>query len=200
MGRIDASRAAVEELLPACLQRLRLHREDGLSLANVITFNLDEYFPMQPHELQSYVRHRLTDGAYRDLRKAVLEVGDVPVSMEIQDLYLADESLPSRTGKLVEANRRRYPYLGTSIGLVKKGTYSALTRSFVLLALTPEEELDAFKEFDPDHNPFHISEPQAIVLLYSLIDNDAEVLFPLFGELLTRISHNVGSARPPDLS
>ena len=35
---------------------VRMHREDGLSLANVITFNLDEYYPMQPHELQSYVR------------------------------------------------------------------------------------------------------------------------------------------------
>jgi hypothetical protein len=35
---------------------VRLHREEDLSFANVVTFNLDEYFPMQPHELQSYVR------------------------------------------------------------------------------------------------------------------------------------------------
>lgn len=35
---------------------VRLHKEDGLSFANVVTFNLDEYFPMQPNELQSYVR------------------------------------------------------------------------------------------------------------------------------------------------
>lgn len=35
---------------------VRMHREEGLSLANVITFNLDEYYPMQPNELQSYVR------------------------------------------------------------------------------------------------------------------------------------------------
>jgi glucosamine-6-phosphate deaminase len=35
---------------------VRLHKEEGLSFANVITFNLDEYFPMQPNELQSYVR------------------------------------------------------------------------------------------------------------------------------------------------
>ena len=33
---------------------VRMHREEGLSLANVITFNLDEYFPMQPDCLQSY--------------------------------------------------------------------------------------------------------------------------------------------------
>jgi glucosamine-6-phosphate deaminase len=35
---------------------VRMHREEGLSFQNVITFNLDEYYPIQPHELQSYVR------------------------------------------------------------------------------------------------------------------------------------------------
>jgi glucosamine-6-phosphate deaminase len=35
---------------------IRLHQQDGLSFKNVITFNLDEYYPMQPSELQSYVR------------------------------------------------------------------------------------------------------------------------------------------------
>lgn len=35
---------------------VRMHREEGLSFANVITFNLDEYYPIEPHELQSYHR------------------------------------------------------------------------------------------------------------------------------------------------
>jgi glucosamine-6-phosphate deaminase len=35
---------------------VRLHQEEGLSFQNVVTFNLDEYFPMRPDELQSYVR------------------------------------------------------------------------------------------------------------------------------------------------
>lgn len=35
---------------------VRMHREEGLSFKNVITFNLDEYYPMKPTELQSYVR------------------------------------------------------------------------------------------------------------------------------------------------
>ncbi|HLR31777.1 MAG TPA: glucosamine-6-phosphate deaminase [Fodinibius sp.] len=34
----------------------RLHKEDGLTFKNVYTFNLDEYFPLDPHALQSYVR------------------------------------------------------------------------------------------------------------------------------------------------
>lgn len=35
---------------------IRLHREEGLDLSNVVTFNLDEYFPMEPESLQSYHR------------------------------------------------------------------------------------------------------------------------------------------------
>src|SRR5918999_1351825 len=35
---------------------VRMHKQEGLSFKNVVTFNLDEYYPMQPDELQSYVR------------------------------------------------------------------------------------------------------------------------------------------------
>ena len=35
---------------------IRLHREEGVSFKTVVTFNLDEYWPMQPDALQSYHR------------------------------------------------------------------------------------------------------------------------------------------------
>ncbi|USO00342.1 MAG: glucosamine-6-phosphate deaminase [Phycisphaeraceae bacterium] len=35
---------------------VRLHRDEGLSFANVVSFNLDEYWPMPPDSLQSYRR------------------------------------------------------------------------------------------------------------------------------------------------
>ncbi len=35
---------------------VRMHREENLSFSNVITFNLDEYYPMEPGAQQSYVR------------------------------------------------------------------------------------------------------------------------------------------------
>src|ERR1700751_1544739 len=35
---------------------VRMHKQEGLSFKNVITFNLDEYYPMKPDSLQSYVR------------------------------------------------------------------------------------------------------------------------------------------------
>jgi len=35
---------------------IRLHKEEGLSFKNVVTFNLDEYYPIEPDALQSYNR------------------------------------------------------------------------------------------------------------------------------------------------
>ncbi len=35
---------------------IRMHRQEGLSFRNVVTFNLDEYWPMKPDALQSYHR------------------------------------------------------------------------------------------------------------------------------------------------
>ncbi len=35
---------------------IRLHREEGLSFRNVVSFNLDEYYPMEPDSVQSYIR------------------------------------------------------------------------------------------------------------------------------------------------
>ncbi|MBC7773026.1 MAG: glucosamine-6-phosphate deaminase [Pyrinomonadaceae bacterium] len=37
-------------------QLVRIHREMGVSFRNVVTFNLDEYWPMQPDSFQSYRR------------------------------------------------------------------------------------------------------------------------------------------------
>ncbi len=35
---------------------VRFHKEEGLSFKNVVTFNLDEYYPMLPDSIHSYVR------------------------------------------------------------------------------------------------------------------------------------------------
>lgn len=35
---------------------VRLHKEEGLSFKNVVTFNLDEYYPMEKDSINSYVR------------------------------------------------------------------------------------------------------------------------------------------------
>ena len=56
---------------------VRLHREEGLSFAGVITFNLDEYYPMKPDAVQSYVtfmNENLFD--HLDIDKANVHIPD----------------------------------------------------------------------------------------------------------------------------
>ena len=56
---------------------VRLHREEGLSFKNVITFNLDEYYPMEATAVQSYVtfmNENLFD--HIDIDKANIHIPD----------------------------------------------------------------------------------------------------------------------------
>lgn len=64
---------------------VRLHREEGLSFKNVVTFNLDEYFPMQPDELQSYRRF---------MREYLFDLIDIdPANTHVPDGTIAPEAV-----------------------------------------------------------------------------------------------------------
>jgi glucosamine-6-phosphate deaminase len=60
---------------------IRLHREEGVSFATVITFNLDEYWPMQPDALQSY---------HRFMREHLFDHLDIPAVQ----IHIPDGTLP----------------------------------------------------------------------------------------------------------
>ena len=62
---------------------VRIHREEGLSFANVITFCSDEYYPMQPYELQSlsrFVHENLID--HIDIKPSNVHIPDGTVSKD----------------------------------------------------------------------------------------------------------------------
>jgi len=64
---------------------VRLHTDEGLSFRNVVTFNLDEYWPMQPHELQSY---------HRFMREYLFDRIDIdPANTNIPDGTAAEEEV-----------------------------------------------------------------------------------------------------------
>lgn len=67
---------------------VRMHREEGLSFEHVITFNLDEYFPIEPDALQSYVRfmnEHLFD--LIDIKKENVHVPDGTLPRELVGAY-----------------------------------------------------------------------------------------------------------------
>ncbi len=61
---------------------IRMHREEGLSFAGVITFNLDEYYPMDPGSIHSYHRFMWENlFSHLDIPAANVHLprGDVPL-------------------------------------------------------------------------------------------------------------------------
>jgi len=63
----------------------RYHREEKLSFKNVITFNLDEYYPMEPESLQSYVRF---------MKEHLFDHLDIPENqVHIPDGTIAEEDI-----------------------------------------------------------------------------------------------------------
>jgi glucosamine-6-phosphate deaminase len=60
---------------------IRMHRDEGLSFANVETFNLDEYYPMRPDNIHSYHRFMWENlFSHVDIPAAQVHIprGDVP--------------------------------------------------------------------------------------------------------------------------
>ncbi|MBF7090256.1 glucosamine-6-phosphate deaminase [Flavobacterium sp. ALJ2] len=64
---------------------VRLHKEEGLSFKNVITFNLDEYYPMEPDSVNSYVRF---------MKELLMDQVDIsPENYHIPDGQLSKEQI-----------------------------------------------------------------------------------------------------------
>lgn len=64
---------------------VRMHKEEGLSFRNVITFNLDEYYPMEPDSINSYVRF---------MKELLLDQVDIlPENYNIPDGTLSKEDI-----------------------------------------------------------------------------------------------------------
>ena len=60
---------------------IRMHREDGLDFSSVITFNLDEYFPMKPDSIHSYHRYMWENlFSHINIKKENVHIprGDIP--------------------------------------------------------------------------------------------------------------------------
>src|SRR5690606_10330159 len=81
---------------------VRLHREEGLSFSNVVTFNLDEYYPMKPDAAQSYVTF-MNENLFNhvDIKRENVHIPDGTLKLEeIADYCLEYERKISSYGGL----------------------------------------------------------------------------------------------------
>ena len=124
---------------------VRMHKEEGLSFHNVITFNLDEYYPMQPESQQSYVRF---------MKEYLFDHVDIPK----KNINIPDGTLPmTKIGAFCEAYEKKIDSYGGidiqllgigrtgHIGFNEPGSWEdSYTRLVRLDAIT---RIDALKDF-----------------------------------------------------
>lgn len=155
---------------------VRLHRQEQLSLANVVTFNLDEYYPMQPEELQSYVRF---------MREHLFDHVDIPESQ----IHIPDGTLPiEQVDAFCRAYERRIADAGgidiQLLGIGRTGhvgfnepgsSRSSRTR---LITLDRVTRLDAASDFfGEEHVP-----RRAITMGVGTILDARQIMLLAFGE------------------
>ncbi|MFT4801852.1 MAG: glucosamine-6-phosphate deaminase [Flavobacteriaceae bacterium] len=129
---------------------IRLHQEEQLSFKNVITFNLDEYYPMQPDELQSYVRfmnEHLFD--HIDIDKSNIHIPDGTIPKEKVESFCKEYEQ-----KITEAGGLDLQLLGIGrtghIGFNEPGS---LKRSKTrIINLDHVTRLDAASDFFTEEN------------------------------------------------
>ena len=124
---------------------VRMHIEDGLSFSNVISYNLDEYFPMSKVDLQSYIHFmniHLFD--HIDIKKENIHIPNGSISNDKINKYCAsyEKSISDSGGidfQLLGIGRTGH------IGFNEPGSnYDSLTRLVHLDYLTRNDARKAF--------------------------------------------------------
>jgi glucosamine-6-phosphate deaminase len=128
---------------------VRLHKEEGLSFNNVITFNLDEYYPIQKKDVQSYfnfMHKNLFDLV--DIKSENINIPNGNVKAEeLRDSCIAYER------KIKELGGIDLQILGIGrtghIGFNEPGSHlNSQTRTITLDHLTRFDAISAFQGID----------------------------------------------------
>ncbi len=129
---------------------IRLHREDGLDFSQVITFNLDEYFPMPPGSIHSYNRWmRANFFDHVNIPEENINIPKGDISPEEVDAFCDEyEHAIERAGGI------QLQLLGIGktghIGFNEPG--SARTSQTRLVTLDPQTRIDAASSFFGEDN------------------------------------------------
>ncbi|RPG33923.1 MAG: glucosamine-6-phosphate deaminase [Muricauda sp. TMED12] len=125
---------------------VRLHREEGLSFQNVVTFNLDEYHPMERSNIQSYhyfMHQHLFD--HVDISESNVHIPDGTVPSHKVQEYCKDYER-----KIEEAGGLDFQLLGIGrtghIGFNEPGSHhNSATRDITLDHVTRIDAASTFK-------------------------------------------------------
>ncbi|MFM8635081.1 MAG: glucosamine-6-phosphate deaminase [Planctomycetia bacterium] len=155
---------------------IRLHREEGVSFKTVVTFNLDEYWPMEPQALQSY---------HRFMREHLFDHLDIPPdAIHIPDGTLSRDRIPAACSAYEEMIREAGGIDMQILGIGRTGHIgfnepgSALESRTRLITLDSVTRGDAASDFFGEWNVPR----QAITMGVGTILDARRVVLLAFGE------------------
>ncbi|MEZ6141776.1 MAG: glucosamine-6-phosphate deaminase [Zavarzinella sp.] len=155
---------------------IRLHREEGLDFSNVITFNLDEYFPMQPDDQNSYHRFMFENlFNHINIRKHNIHIPDGTISPGDAPRYCDEYEAAIRTAGGLDVQVLGIGRTG-HIGFNEPGSSrNSRTRLVTLDRVTRRDAASAF--FGEENVPL-----QAITMGCGTILDARQVILLAFGE------------------
>jgi len=124
---------------------IRLHQEEGLSFSNVITFNLDEYYPMAKDNIESY-HYFMHENLFKhiDIQPGNVHIPDGMIAQEDLDQYCLEYE-----AAILKAGGLDFQLLGIGrtghIGFNEPGSHSnSGTRSITLNHITRVDAAPSF--------------------------------------------------------
>lgn len=128
---------------------VRMHKEEGLSFASVVTFNLDEYYPMDKNDIQSYY-HFMHEHLFNhvNIHPENINIPDGQVSAEELQQYCIDYEM-----KIISYGGLDFQLLGIGrtghIGFNEPGSHvNSGTRSITLDHITRVDAAASFLGID----------------------------------------------------
>lgn len=139
--------------------------------------------PVINQQVQEYIK------AYRHNRyKKTVNIE----SVELQDLYLSSDDLPSKsgaiTGDMSGAGYRHAVYVeiptwAVHLRILRSENYTLTDRGKALLGLAGINT-DSVEGYNPAINPMKLNPGEKLFFLYSILDVDGDLIKPLYGELV----------------
>ncbi|HEX3151630.1 MAG TPA: glucosamine-6-phosphate deaminase [Gemmataceae bacterium] len=155
---------------------IRLHRDEGLDLSHVVTFNLDEYFPMpgdDPHSYRRWMHETFFD--HVNIKKHNIHIPDGTIRKEDAEDYCQRYELAIRKAGGIDIQILGIGRTG-HIGFNEPGsTRNSRTR---LVTLDPVTRRDAAGDFFGEENV----PQQAITMGVGTIMEARKVVLMAFGE------------------
>ena len=159
---------------------------------NLLRIVSQKYPILVQSEIAEYCNKIFSEQHYSSLRsqlkKAFLQQPQGQINLELQDTYLSQDILPSKRGRILaekEKDIHIFPALAVSLGFITSDTYMLTSRGRLFANMISPAEIDAFNQVS-NINPMIISFQQTLVLLFSFLETDGELIKILYPTIMQK--------------